>query len=69
MAVLGQYNAADKVEVIYRTASGGTGSIQADYRRARDAYYSVSGCGQGISRGVRGTGPCIEASVKRQVRG
>lgn len=41
MAVLGPYNAADTVEVIYRTASGGTGSIQADFRRARDASYSV----------------------------
>jgi len=42
MAVLGPYSAADKVEVIYRTSSGGTGRVQADFRRARDAYYSVS---------------------------
>ncbi len=42
MAVLGPYSSADKVEVIYRTGSGGVGSILADYRRARDPYYNVS---------------------------
>ena len=42
MAVLGPYDSGDKVEVIYRTSSGGSGSLLTDYRRARDPYFNVS---------------------------
>lgn len=42
MAVVGPYNAGDRVEVMYRTSSGSKGYLLADYRRPRDAYTSVS---------------------------
>lgn len=46
MAVLGPYDKGDKVEIVYRTADGAKGYLEADYRRSRDDYYNVSlkGC-------------------------
>lgn len=41
MAVLGPFSGSDVVEVIYRKSDGGSGSIRADYRRPRDAFYNV----------------------------
>jgi hypothetical protein len=41
MAVLGPYNAADKVEFVVRTDSGDK-TVRASFRAARDAYYNVS---------------------------
>ena len=42
MVVLGPYNSADNVDVVYRTSASAKQSVKANYIGARDSVYNVS---------------------------